>query len=118
MSSFFSQVHHLVRLIPAGKVASYGQLAALLGEPRAARTVGWALHALTGDSDVPWQRVIDMHGCITNTSHDGAAQTQRILLEREGIRFGADGRVDMTVYRWEGPTLAQLDDILRGGDGL
>ena len=114
MSRFFEQVHRLVSLIPAGKVASYGQIAALLGEPRAARTVGWALHALPDETTVPWQRVINVQGRITNSSHSGAAEIQRVLLEQEGIRFSADGRVDMNVYRWEGPTVAQLDSILRG----
>ncbi len=111
MSRFFEQVHRLVSLIPAGRVASYGQIAALLGEPRAARTVGWALHALPDETTVPWQRVINVQGRITNSSHSGAAEIQRVLLEQEGIRFSTDGRVDMTVYRWEGPTVAQLDSI-------
>jgi len=117
MSRFFEQVHRLVSLIPAGRVASYGQIAALLGEPRAARTVGWALHALPDETTVPWQRVINVQGRITNSSHSGAAEIQRVLLEQEGIRFSTDGRVDMTVYRWEGPTVAQLDSILRGHTG-
>ena len=113
MSRFFEQVHRVVSLIPSGRVASYGQIAALLGEPRAARTVGWALHALPDGTAVPWQRVINVQGRITNTGHDGSAETQRTLLEREGIRFTDDGHIDMTVYRWEGPTIAQLDNILR-----
>ncbi len=114
MSRFFEQVYQLVSLIPAGKVASYGQVAALLGAPHAARTVGWALHGLPEGTQVPWQRVINYRGRITNTSSPHSAALQRALLEAEGIRFGADDRVDMEVYRWEGPTFAELDAILRG----
>ena len=114
MAQFFEQVYCLVSLIPAGKVASYGQIAAMLGAPHAARTVGWALHGLPTGTSVPWQRVINYRGRITNTSSPNSAALQHALLEAEGIRFGPDGRVEMEIYRWEGPTFAELDAILRG----
>ncbi len=113
MAGFFEQVYRLVSLIPTGKVASYGQIAALLGVPRAARTVGWALHGLPEESQVPWQRVINSKGHITNTSSLESAVLQRALLQAEGIQFEPDGYVDMQVYQWEGPTFAELDNILR-----
>jgi methylated-DNA-protein-cysteine methyltransferase related protein len=116
MIRFFDQVYQLVSLVPPGKVVSYGQVAALLGVSHAARTVGWALHGLPEDSPVPWQRVINYRGRITNTSSADIGALQQALLEAEGIRFGPDGRVDMEVYRWEGPTFAQLDAILRAND--
>lgn len=116
MAGFFERVYCLVSLIPTGKVASYGQIAALLGAPHAARTVGWALHGLPEESQVPWQRVINFQGRITNTSRLECAALQRALLQAEGIRFGSDGYVDMTAYQWEGPTFAELDNILRNSD--
>ncbi|MFB0536550.1 MAG: MGMT family protein, partial [Anaerolineae bacterium] len=59
MGDFFSRVYRLVSMIPRGKVASYGQIARMLGSPRGARTVGWALHGLPEGTDVPWHRVIN-----------------------------------------------------------
>ena len=103
-----------MRMIPEGKVASYGQIAAYLGHPRAARTVGWALHGIPEGSDVPWQRVINARGRISISNIRYTASLQRDLLEEEGIVFGDDDRVDLGVYRWEGPDWAELEGILRG----
>lgn len=113
--TFFDKVYIVVRMIPKGKVASYGQIAAYLGHPRAARTVGWALHGIPEGSDVPWQRVINGKGRITISGVEYSAALQRELLEEEGIVFGPDDRVDMRVYRWEGPDWIELDHVLRGG---
>lgn len=112
--SFFEKVYILVRMIPRGRVASYGQIAAYLGHPRAARTVGWALHGIPEGSDVPWQRVINAKGRITISNVEYSATLQRQLLEEEGIIFGDDERVDMGAYRWEGPDWVELESILRG----
>jgi methylated-DNA-protein-cysteine methyltransferase-like protein len=90
-----------VRRIPRGKVATYGQIAALAGYPGAARQVGYALAALPEASDVPWQRVINARGEVSARAHAGAAEWQRHRLEEEGIRFGAGGRLDLARYRWE-----------------
>ena len=113
--SFFDKVYIVVRMIPKGKVASYGQIAAYLGHPRAGRTVGWALHGIPEGSDVPWQRVINARGRITISGVEYSAALQRELLEEEGIVFGSDDRVDMRVYRWGGPDWSQLDRVLGGG---
>ena len=64
-AGFFDTVHAMVRRIPVGRVSTYGHVAALCGKPRAARTVGWALHALPEESDVPWQRVVNHRGGIS-----------------------------------------------------
>ena len=64
-NSFFEQVYQVVHCIPPGKVATYGQIARILGKPRGARTVGWALHSTPEGSDVPWQRVINSQGKIS-----------------------------------------------------
>jgi methylated-DNA-protein-cysteine methyltransferase-like protein len=111
-ASFFEQVYEIVRLIPPGKVATYGQVARLLGNPRAARTVGWALHSMPEGSDVPWQRVINARGTVSLGARGSGGAIQRALLESEGIVFDAEGRIDMKAYTWEGPDLAQLDQIL------
>ena len=97
---FSERVYAAVRRIPAGKVASYGDVAALLGTPRAARGVGWALNALDGDSSVPWWRVINKRGAISIRHPDVSPKVQRALLEDEGVEFDDDGCVDWAVVRW------------------
>ena len=98
--TFSERVYDVVRRIPAGKAASYGDVAALLGSPRAARGVGWALNALEGDSSVPWWRVINKRGAISIRHPDVSPKVQRALLESEGVEFDRDGCVDWSVVRW------------------
>ncbi|MEN9502402.1 MAG: hypothetical protein RI964_1687 [Pseudomonadota bacterium] len=94
------QIYAVVRQIPEGKVATYGDVAALAGLPNHARLVGYALHALPPYTDVPWQRVINAQGRISLGRADiGGELQQRRLLENEGVVF-LNGRVDLTVYRW------------------
>ena len=111
---FFEQVYMLVRQIPPGRVASYGQIAALLGHPRAARTVGWALNALveTEAPDVPWHRVINHAGRITIARAGLNPEIQRRLLEDEGVEFDEAGYVDMRRYGWGGLEWAEVEQIL------
>lgn len=111
--SFFDRVYCLVRQIPRGKVASYGQIAALLGHPQAARTVGWALNALRGSDvdDVPWQRVINSAGRISISRADLGADLQRILLEEEGVVFDARGYIDLRRFGWEGMDYADIEAL-------
>ena len=97
---FSERVYAVVRRIPAGRVASYGDVAALLGTPRAARGVGWALNALDGDSSVPWWRVINKRGAISIRHPDVSPKVQRALLEDEGVEFDDDGCVDWARVRW------------------
>jgi methylated-DNA-protein-cysteine methyltransferase-like protein len=101
---FYRLVYRLVRRVPRGKVVTYGQVAAILGQPRAARAVGMALGALSGPllDTVPWQRVIAATGRCSH--RDGFwASVQRDLLEREGVPFDRHGYVDLRVTRWAGP---------------
>lgn len=100
--SFYDEVYEQVRRIPEGRVTTYGAVAALAGNPRAARTVGWALHALPEDTDVPWHRVINARGGISIWKVGVPAGLQRALLEDEGIEFEADGSVDLKRWRWVG----------------
>ena len=109
---FFEQVYQVVRRIPPGKVATYGQVARILGKPRGARTVGWALHSMPEGSNVPWQRVINARGIITLDAHGPGGAIQRALLEVEGIVFDERGRIDLEVYGWDGLDLAERDQLL------
>jgi methylated-DNA-protein-cysteine methyltransferase-like protein len=101
---FYRLVYRLVRRVPRGKVVTYGQVAAILGQPRGARAVGMALGALRPPllHLVPWQRVINAAGRCSH--RDGlSAAMQRDLLEREGVRFDRSGKVDLRRARWKGP---------------
>ena len=103
---FFSSVYEVVREIPPGRVATYGQVARLAGNPRMARHVGWALHVNpepTGPDDpgIPCHRVLNRFGEVCKGFAFGGEEVQRMLLEAEGIAFTADGRVDLSVYGWE-----------------
>ena len=95
--SFARAVWRLVRRIPQGRVATYGQIAALLGRPRAARVVGRAMHDCP--DDVPWHRVVNANGGISRRARMESMLTQRMLLIREGIALRG-GRVRLTKYRW------------------
>ena len=99
-SEAYGRVYRVVRRIPRGRVATYGQVAKLAGLPRGARQVGYALHALHPDSRVPWQRVINQRGEISPRALRGPEVLQQRLLEAEGVRFDTDGRVDLPRFRW------------------
>lgn len=104
MPPFYRLVYRVVRRIPRGKVATYGQIAAILGQPRGARAVGMALGALRDDAieRVPWQRVIGAAGRCTH--RDGfAGGIQQEMLEAEGVRFDRRGYLDLATARWKGP---------------
>jgi methylated-DNA-protein-cysteine methyltransferase-like protein len=109
---FFEQIYRIVCAIPRGRVASYGQIAALLGQPRAARTVGWALASLSdAQADrVPWHRVVNRAGVITLPRR--YAGLQRDLLEAEGVEFDAGGRVDLPRFGWRGLGGAEIAALL------
>jgi len=100
-SSTYQTIYSVVRRIPRGKVASYGQVAAVAGLTNAARQVGYALHALPAGSAVPWHRVLNAQGAVSLRDHH--ALTQRMLLAREGVRFDARGRVDLARLGWTPP---------------
>jgi methylated-DNA-protein-cysteine methyltransferase-like protein len=97
-NSTYSRIYTVVRRIPTGRVASYGQVARVAGLG-GARQVGYALHALPRGSTVPWHRVLNAEGRISLRDHH--ALTQRLLLEREGVRFDARGRVDLAKVGWK-----------------
>lgn len=90
-----------MRRIPRGRVASYGQVAKLAGLPGRARQVGYAMHALPNGTTVPWHRVVNAQGKVSRRRIPGAELTQRMLLEREGIRFGPGSRIPLAQYGWK-----------------
>lgn len=99
-SNGWNHFYRQVRRIPRGRVATYGQVAALAGLPRHARQVGYALHALPENSRVPWHRVVNAKGEISLRPSTGHDQLQRLLLEKEGVRFGPAGRIDLKRFQW------------------
>ncbi len=97
--SLYERIYHVVRQIPAGKVATYGQVAYLVGPPCTPRRVGWALAALRThvvEPPVPWQRVVNAKG----TSSVGSDQIA--LLKEEGVTSDDDRRIDLDRFGWNG----------------
>lgn len=102
MTAFQIAICRLVERCPRGKVVSYGGVAAMAGKPRAARAVGAVMRELPDDSKVPWWRVINSKGEVSMRDIGHGPAIQRKLLEREGIRFDGNGRVDWERYGWSG----------------
>jgi methylated-DNA-protein-cysteine methyltransferase related protein len=96
----YQRIYEVVRRIPPGRVATYGQVAALAGIAGQARQVGYALHALPDGTTVPWHRVVDASGRISARAVPGAELVQQQLLVREGVRLDAQGRVTLSSVRW------------------
>jgi len=96
------RVWQAVMAIPAGRVATYGQVAALAGlsGPSAARQVGYALAALTDGTEVPWHRVVNAAGKVSARADPDRPDYQRTLLEAEGIEFGLGATIDLARFRW------------------
>ena len=111
MASAYEQIYEVVRRIPPGKVATYGQIARLVGRPRAARLVGWAMRAMPEGGGLPWHRVLNAQGAISLETDSEGAVAQRLRLEEEGVVFDKQGRVDLKVYGWAGLDLAERDQI-------
>ena len=97
----FCRIYALVRQIPAGKTATYGQIAGFLGNPRLARVVGYAMNA--APADVPCHRVVNRLGGLSDAFLPGGKETHRLLLSSERIPFRPDGCVDLSRCLWEGP---------------
>ena len=100
---FFEKVYDVVDQIPEGKVASYGQVAGMLGNPRLARHVGYALRRLTlNEREVPWWRVVNAKGYISINQNEGGVEKveQKALLKDEGVEFVNEWTVDMKRCGW------------------
>ena len=99
--SSYRRIWDVVLKIPRGRVATYGQVARLAGLPNHARLAGYALHALPPKSSVPWHRVVNAKGEVSprrdGSEHD---RLQRLMLEKEKVRFDRSGRIPLALYRW------------------
>ncbi len=113
-TEFRRQIYAAVRLIPYGRVATYGDVALWCGAPRRARQVGWALHSLPPElsADVPWQRVINAQGRVSTHPDDAGTRRQIERLRDEGIAVADDGTLleGLAAHRWE-PDQAQVDEL-------
>ncbi len=108
--SSYEAISAIVLQIPYGRVATYGQVAALANLPGRARLVGYALFRVAPEMDIPWHRVINAKGEISESPvRYGSDHLQRSLLEAEGIQFNAAGRMDLRVYQWQ-PAIAGVND--------
>lgn len=101
MDNFFERVYNAVRQIPKGKVATYGDIARIIGSPRSSRQVGWALHCNPYFGDVPCHRVIFRDGRLARGFAFGGVEVQKAMLEAEGVEVSDDCVVDLEKYRWE-----------------
>ena len=102
MDNYFDKVYELVSLIPKGKVATYGMISSILGNPRNARVVGWAMRAAPEHMHIPCHRVVNKTGTLSPSYVFGHSDVQRALLELEGITFKADGKINMKEHLWKG----------------
>ncbi|MBQ6267759.1 MAG: MGMT family protein [Clostridia bacterium] len=98
----FDKIYAVVRRIPRGKVATYGQVALLAGNPRWARVVGYALHVNPAPGEIPCHRVVNRDGRTAKAFAFGGEDMQRLLLTQEGVVFRADGTVDLAACLWDG----------------
>lgn len=98
----FEKIYEVVKAIPKGKVASYGLVALLAGNPRLARVVGYALHVNPQPGVIPCHRVVTKSGEVSKAFAFGGENMQRQLLIEEGVEFLEDGRVDMSRFLWQG----------------
>ena len=101
MQEFTKAVVLLIKAIPKGKVATYGQIARLAGKPAGARQVSRILHSMSKKHDLPWHRVVNAKGGISLRTYAGYEE-QKACLEAEGVQLDKAGRLDLEVYLWRG----------------
>src|SRR5213078_2519869 len=102
-ASAYARIYAVVRRIPRGRVATYGQIAELAGLQGHARQVGYALHALPSGSGIPWHRVVNSFGEVSRRSDSDSDELQAELLRAEGVVFDTRGRIDLRRFRWRTP---------------
>lgn len=108
MSDFFKQVYEVVKLIPPGRVTSYGAIAKYLGSPGASRMVGWAMNACHSHKDfVPAHRVVNRNGLLTGKHHFDNPNAMQELLEAEGLKLKGDQIIDFKEKFWDPVTEIQ-----------
>lgn len=97
----YDRIYEIVRQIPKGKVATYGQVAEIAGMKGSARLVGYALHSIPEGSDIPWQRVINSKGMISSYGEMEWVEFHRSLLQSEGVEFNEKQQIDLAVFQWQ-----------------
>lgn len=107
MKDFFIKAYEIVEKIPEGKVMTYGQIAALLGQPRNARVVGWAMRAAPDNRNLPCHRVVNRNGEMSPREVFGGVEVQQALLEREGIIIRNNRIQDLVKYLWDGNVISK-----------
>lgn len=100
MNDFSNQVIKIIKRIPSGRIATYGQVAELAGKPHGARGVAWILHSSSSLYGLPWHRVLNSKGRISFPVDSILYQKQLRLLKREGVEFSSDQRLDLRKYQW------------------
>jgi len=102
MTGDYARIYAVVRRVPRGRVATYGQIAQLAGLPNQARRVGYALSAIdeTRHGNVPWHRVVNARGDISLRTQPRYENIQRQRLEAEGVRLDPAGRIDLAIFQW------------------
>ena len=98
-TNLYDRIFEVVRLIPTGSVASYGQIAHIVG--CSPRVVGYAMHSVSIEDDVPWQRVINSKGKISFPEGSEGFEEQKAILEAEGVVFDKNGKIDLKKFGWE-----------------
>lgn len=104
-ASFFERVYQVVKQIPYGSITTYGAIAKVLGSPKSARMVGWALNASHGDAAIPAHRVVNRQGLLTGKHHFQGKNLMQQLLENEGVVVEDNKIVDMQRYFWDPSSL-------------
>ena len=115
-AALYKKIYDVVRRIPPGHVATYGQIAKIVGRCTP-RVVGYAMSALPSGTEVPWHRVINREGKISPRRSGDGDTRQRLLLEAEGVCFDRHGRVDFTIIRWLGRIRERVLDDAHRRDG-
>lgn len=111
--SYRERVYELVKLIPSGRVMTYGQIANILGEGYTPRTVGFVMHGADTEN-VPWQRVINSQGKCSTGKMTIPVNLQQSMLEQEGVVFDGKGRCDLSKYLWHPEGVEEIDDVQFG----
>ncbi|QDK47031.1 DNA methyltransferase [Bdellovibrio sp. ZAP7] len=100
LSPFSKKVIETILKIPKGKVATYKQIAELAGKPQGARGVSWILHSCSTTYKLPWHRVLNSQGRISFEVESRNYREQKKKLEKEGVEFSADGKLDLLKFQW------------------